>query len=273
MIEKLVYFPSALADELALVARAEGLKVAKVVRVAVDKHLADRRADRGLPEAVHQPVFNRLVSCAFPGTVIAQLDRVATNDGVTTAAVVREAVRKHVADRKADGDFRQRLTTMLQQDLAVARRIGTPASARSVGDRRPRKSLKGKKVNTSTVFVAGSVAEEVRLQARADGVPISTVVREAAEKYAKRRKTDHECRRETQVLPDRDLLTVRFPSDLVNELTDLAHVDGITLASEIRAGINEHLGDLREDTDFQQRLQVLIERDQALAREMCGVSP
>lgn len=123
MTNKLTYFPGDLADELAMVARADGLSGSEVVCAAVDKHLLDRQADRGLPESLHRPVLDRKVSSSLPDHVADELDRVASIDGVTTAAAIREAVRKHVADRKSDPEFRRRITAMLRHDVAVARRI------------------------------------------------------------------------------------------------------------------------------------------------------
>lgn len=129
-------------------------------------------------------------------------------------------------------------------------------------------------VKSSTVVVAGTVAEEVELQARADGISIAAAVRQAAEKYVQRRQTDRAPRQETQqLIHNRKLLATRFPFDLVDGLNHIAYADGINLASEIRESLSDHLLALREDPDFQQRLQTLLERDQALAYRMCGVIP
>lgn len=120
--------PGTLDDELQLVARVDGLTSSAAIRVAVERHLTDREAGRGLPESLYVGTLERAVTARLPGDLADELDRLARADNVTSSAVIREAIRKHVAARKADPTFHRRLMGVLRRDLALARAMA-PAPA------------------------------------------------------------------------------------------------------------------------------------------------
>lgn len=126
----------------------------------------------------------------------------------------------------------------------------------------------------SSVFVAGAVADEIALQARVDGITMAEVVRQAAQEYVDRRKSEFRMVEETpQILVNRRVVSIRFSVQLADEVESLAYGDDLTPAMEVREAIRIHLEDLKENQQFQQRLQAVLEWDQALAYRMCGVTP
>lgn len=128
MRPRIVMFPGNLADELDLVSRVEARSRSEVIRTAVDRHLSDRQADRGLPESLQRVVLDRKIPYILPDRLADEIDRIASIDGVKAAAAVREAVRKYVVAQTADPGFRERLRKMLQRDIAIARRLAPPTA-------------------------------------------------------------------------------------------------------------------------------------------------
>lgn len=53
----------------------------------------------------------------------AELAAVARADEMTTSHAVREAVAKHIADRRADSDFQQRLKKLMEEDLQILEQL------------------------------------------------------------------------------------------------------------------------------------------------------
>lgn len=53
----------------------------------------------------------------------AELAAVARTDGMPISEAVRTAIEKHIAERRADEDFQQRLKKRLQEDQAVLKRL------------------------------------------------------------------------------------------------------------------------------------------------------
>lgn len=51
----------------------------------------------------------------------AELAAVARADGMPVSEVVREAIGKHIAERRADKDFQKRLKQLLEEDQKVLR--------------------------------------------------------------------------------------------------------------------------------------------------------
>ena len=53
----------------------------------------------------------------------AELAAVARADGMPVSEVVREALGKHIAERRADKDFQKRLKQLLEEDQRVLKRL------------------------------------------------------------------------------------------------------------------------------------------------------
>jgi post-segregation antitoxin (ccd killing protein) len=53
----------------------------------------------------------------------AELAAVARTDGMPISEAVREAIAKHIADRKADAEFQQRLKALLEADQKALERL------------------------------------------------------------------------------------------------------------------------------------------------------
>jgi len=53
----------------------------------------------------------------------AELAAVARADGIPVSEAVREAVAKHIAERRADKDFQKRLKQLLAEDQKVLKRL------------------------------------------------------------------------------------------------------------------------------------------------------
>lgn len=54
----------------------------------------------------------------------AELAMVARADGMTVSEIVREAVGKHIAERRADEAFQMRLKKRLEEDRELVERLG-----------------------------------------------------------------------------------------------------------------------------------------------------
>jgi len=53
----------------------------------------------------------------------AELAAVARADGVTVSEVVREAIAKHIAKRRADEGFQERVKLLLEEDQKLLKRL------------------------------------------------------------------------------------------------------------------------------------------------------
>lgn len=58
--------------------------------------------------------------------------------------------------------------------------------------------------------------------------------------------------------------TVRLSEEQAAELEAVARVDGVSVAEEIRQAITDRIAVRRQDDDFQQRLQRIIEENQQI---------
>ncbi|HYQ79742.1 MAG TPA: ribbon-helix-helix protein, CopG family [Solirubrobacterales bacterium] len=59
----------------------------------------------------------------LPESLSAELKAVARADGVTVSDAVREAVGKHITERRTDEDFQQRLRERMERDREVIERL------------------------------------------------------------------------------------------------------------------------------------------------------
>ena len=59
-------------------------------------------------------------------------------------------------------------------------------------------------------------------------------------------------------------LTVRIPEDQAAALDAVAQVDAIPVAEAVRLAIDEHIDARRQDTEFQDRLREMVERNRAV---------
>ena len=53
----------------------------------------------------------------------AELAAVARADGMPVSEVVREAIAKHIAERRSDKDFQKRLKRVLEEDEQILQRL------------------------------------------------------------------------------------------------------------------------------------------------------
>jgi len=56
--------------------------------------------------------------------------------------------------------------------------------------------------------------------------------------------------------------SLRLPEPMAAELTAVARADGMPVSEVVRAAIEKHIAERREDTEFQKRLKKLVEDDQ-----------
>jgi predicted DNA-binding protein len=66
---------------------------------------------------------NRAMSLRLPELMAAELAAVARTDGMPISEAVREAIEKHIAERRADKEFQRRLKQRLQEDQEVLKRL------------------------------------------------------------------------------------------------------------------------------------------------------
>ena len=65
----------------------------------------------------------RAMSLRLPEAMAAELAAVARTDGMPISEAVRKAIEKHIAERRADEDFQERLKKRLQEDQEVLKRL------------------------------------------------------------------------------------------------------------------------------------------------------
>ena len=65
----------------------------------------------------------KATSLRLPEETAAELAVVARADDITMSEVVRAAIAKHIASRRADPDFRKRLKEQMEEDRKVLERL------------------------------------------------------------------------------------------------------------------------------------------------------
>jgi len=65
----------------------------------------------------------KVTTLRLPTNLAAELSVVARADGLPVSEVVREAVGKHIATRRADEEFQARLKEQLEKDREVLERL------------------------------------------------------------------------------------------------------------------------------------------------------
>jgi post-segregation antitoxin (ccd killing protein) len=65
----------------------------------------------------------KVTSLRLPDYMAAELAAVARADDIPVSEAVREAIEKHIADRRADADFKERLKELLEEDQKVLKRL------------------------------------------------------------------------------------------------------------------------------------------------------
>jgi predicted DNA-binding protein len=65
----------------------------------------------------------KALSLRIPGSQAAELEAVARTDEVTVSEAVREAIDGHIATRRSDPDFQNRLKTRLEEEHALLKRL------------------------------------------------------------------------------------------------------------------------------------------------------
>jgi hypothetical protein len=59
----------------------------------------------------------------LPEPMAAELAAVARADGIPISEAVRQAIEKHIAERRADEEFQKRLKKLLEEDERVLKRL------------------------------------------------------------------------------------------------------------------------------------------------------
>lgn len=70
----------------------------------------------------------KAMSLRLPTELADELAAVARADGMTISDAVREAVGKHIAERRADPDFQERLKERMEETRAVMERLAAGGS-------------------------------------------------------------------------------------------------------------------------------------------------
>lgn len=65
----------------------------------------------------------KVTTLRLPDYMAAELAAVARADGVTVSEVVREAIAKHIAKRRADEGFQERVKLLLEEDQKLLKRL------------------------------------------------------------------------------------------------------------------------------------------------------
>lgn len=65
----------------------------------------------------------KVTSLRLPDYMAAELAAVARADDMPVSEAVREAIEKHIAERRADKDFKERLKQLLEEDQEVLKRL------------------------------------------------------------------------------------------------------------------------------------------------------
>jgi len=65
----------------------------------------------------------KVTTLRLPDFMAAELAAVARTDDMPVSEAVREAIEKHIDDRRADKEFQRRLKKRLEEDQAVLKRL------------------------------------------------------------------------------------------------------------------------------------------------------
>lgn len=65
----------------------------------------------------------KVTSLRLPEQLAAELAAVARADDIPVSEAVREAIEKHIAERRADDDFQKRLKKKLEEDQKILKRL------------------------------------------------------------------------------------------------------------------------------------------------------
>lgn len=68
--------------------------------------------------------------------------------------------------------------------------------------------------------------------------------------------------------PDEWVLSLRMPKDRADLIKAMAAVNGKSITKEILAAIEAHIEAARQDTEFQERLQASLTRNQAILERL-----
>ena len=66
---------------------------------------------------------SKATSLRLPEPMAAELAAVARADGIPISEVVRQAIEKHIAERRADGEFQKRLKQLLEEEQKLLKRL------------------------------------------------------------------------------------------------------------------------------------------------------
>jgi len=66
---------------------------------------------------------SKVTTLRLPDYMAAELAAVARADDVPVSEAVREAIEKHIAERRADKDFQKRLKQLIEEDQEVLKRL------------------------------------------------------------------------------------------------------------------------------------------------------
>jgi predicted DNA-binding protein len=65
----------------------------------------------------------KVTSLRLPDYMAAELSAVARADDMPVSEAVREAIEKHISERRVDEDFQKRLQKLLEEDQKVLKRL------------------------------------------------------------------------------------------------------------------------------------------------------
>jgi predicted DNA-binding protein len=68
-------------------------------------------------------VATKVTTLRLPDYMAAELSAVARADEIPVSEAVREAIEKHIAERRADKDFQERVKQLLKEDQEVLKRL------------------------------------------------------------------------------------------------------------------------------------------------------
>lgn len=66
---------------------------------------------------------SKATSLRLPEPMAAELAAVARADGIPISEAVRQAIEKHIAERRADEQFQKRLKKLLEEDQRLLKRL------------------------------------------------------------------------------------------------------------------------------------------------------
>jgi metal-responsive CopG/Arc/MetJ family transcriptional regulator len=66
---------------------------------------------------------NKATSLRLPEPLAAELAAVARADGMPISEAVRQAIEKHIAERRADEEFQKRLKLLLEEEQKLLKRL------------------------------------------------------------------------------------------------------------------------------------------------------